>query len=62
MAHLAFTRAQAKVGKGVRTRVASAEVPPGAIGTIVPVDRLIADIVAHRAPTEPATPRPARLW
>jgi Mouse development and cellular proliferation protein Cullin-7 len=41
--HLSFTRAeaQAKVGKRVRTRVAFAEVPQGAIGTIIRIDRVI---------------------
>jgi hypothetical protein len=43
MAHTAFTRAaaQAKVGKRVRSRVAFAGVPQGAIGTIIRVDRVI---------------------
>jgi hypothetical protein len=43
MAHAAFTRAaaQAKVGKRVRTRVAFAGVPRGAIATIIRADRVI---------------------
>jgi hypothetical protein len=43
MAHTAFTRtaAQAKVGKRVRTRVALADVPRGAIGTIISAERVI---------------------
>jgi hypothetical protein len=43
MAHTAFTRtaAQAKVGKRVRTRVALADVPRGAIGTIIRAERVI---------------------
>jgi hypothetical protein len=43
MPHLSFTRAeaQAKVGTRVRTRVAFAEVPEGALGTIIRVDRVI---------------------
>jgi hypothetical protein len=43
MAHLSFTRAeaQAKVGTRVRTRVAFAGVPKGALGTVIRVDRVI---------------------
>jgi hypothetical protein len=43
MAQLSFTRAQAqaKVGTRVRTRVAYAGVPRGAIGTVVRVDPVI---------------------
>jgi hypothetical protein len=43
MAHLSFARAeaQAKVGMRVRTRVAFAGVPQGAIGTITGADRVI---------------------
>jgi hypothetical protein len=43
MAQTAFTRAQAqaKVGTRVRTRVAFAGVPEGAIGTITNADRVI---------------------
>jgi hypothetical protein len=43
MAQLSFTRAQAqaKVGTRVRTRVAYAGVPQGAIGTVVRVDPVI---------------------
>jgi hypothetical protein len=43
MAQLSFTRAQAqaKVGTRVRSCVACAGVPQGAIGTIVRVDRVI---------------------
>jgi hypothetical protein len=43
MARTSFTRAeaQAKVGRRVRTRVAFAEVPAGALGTIIRVDRVI---------------------
>src|SRR5919109_3650593 len=43
MRQTAFTRAeaQAKVGRRVRTRVAFAEVPEGALGTIIRVDRVI---------------------
>lgn len=43
MAQIAFTRAeaQAKVGKQVRTRVAFAGVPEGAVGTIIRADRVI---------------------
>jgi hypothetical protein len=43
MAQLSFTRAQAqaKVGTRVRTRLACAGVPQGAVGTIVRVDRVI---------------------
>jgi hypothetical protein len=43
MAETTFTRAaaQAKVGKRVRTRVAFASVPRGAIGTIIRADRVI---------------------
>jgi hypothetical protein len=43
MPHLSFTRAeaQAKVGTRVRTHVAIAEVPEGALGTIIRVDRVI---------------------
>jgi hypothetical protein len=43
MAHTAFTRraAQAKVGKRVQTRVALADVPRGAIGTIIRAERVI---------------------
>jgi hypothetical protein len=43
MAQTAFTRAQAqaKVGTRVRTRVAFAGVPEGAVGTIISADRVI---------------------
>ncbi len=43
MARTSFTRAeaQAKVGRRVRPRVALAEIPQGAIGTIIRVDRVI---------------------
>jgi hypothetical protein len=43
MGQRAFTRAaaQAKVGTRVRARVAFAEVPLGAIGTVTGVDRVI---------------------
>jgi hypothetical protein len=43
MAQTSFTRAeaQAKVGRRVRPRVALAEIPQGAIGTILRVDRVI---------------------
>ena len=43
MAQTAFTKAeaQAKVGKRVRTRVAFAGVPEGAVGTIISADRVI---------------------
>ena len=43
MAQTSFTRAeaQAKVGTRVRTRLAFAEVPEGALGTIIRVDRVI---------------------
>jgi hypothetical protein len=43
MGETAFTRAeaQAKVGTRVRTRVAFAGVPQGAIGTIIGADRVI---------------------
>jgi hypothetical protein len=43
MAQTAFTRAQAqaKVGTRVRTRVAFAGVPAGAVGTIISADRVI---------------------
>jgi hypothetical protein len=43
MGQTAFTRAeaQAKVGTRVRTRVAFAGVPQGAIGTITGADRVI---------------------
>jgi hypothetical protein len=43
MRKTAFTRAeaQAKVGRRVRTRVAFAEVPEGALGTILRVDRVM---------------------
>jgi hypothetical protein len=43
MAHLSFTRAEAraKVGTRVLTRIAFAGVPEGAIGTITSADRVI---------------------
>jgi hypothetical protein len=43
MAQTAFTRAQAqaKVGTRVRTHVAFAGVPQGAVGTIIGADRVI---------------------
>ena len=43
MARTSFTKAeaQAKVGRRVRTRTAFAEVPAGALGTILRVDRVI---------------------
>lgn len=43
MSQTAFTRveAQAKVGRRMRTRTAFAEVPAGALGTVVRVDRVI---------------------
>ena len=43
MTQTAFTRAQAqaKVGTRVRTRVAFAGVPEGAVGTIISADRVI---------------------
>jgi hypothetical protein len=43
MRRTAFTRAeaQATVGRQVRARVAFAEVPEGALGTIIRVDRVI---------------------
>lgn len=43
MAQISFTRAEAqcKVGKRVRTRIAFAGVPRGAIGTITRADRVI---------------------
>jgi hypothetical protein len=43
MAQTAFTRAeaQAKVGRRVRTRIAFAEVPEEAVGTVIRVDRVI---------------------
>jgi hypothetical protein len=43
MVETAFTRAaaQAKVGKRVRSRIAFAGVPQGAIGTIIRADRVI---------------------
>jgi hypothetical protein len=43
MAQGSFTRAQAqaKVGRQVRTRIAFAEVPAGALGTVVRVDRVV---------------------
>jgi hypothetical protein len=43
MAQRSFTRAQAQatVGRRVRTRIAFAEVPAGALGTVVRVDRVI---------------------
>jgi development and cellular proliferation protein Cullin-7 len=43
MAQTAFTRAQAqaKVGTRVRTRVAFAGVPEGAVGTIISADRVV---------------------
>jgi hypothetical protein len=43
MAQIAFTRAEAKakVGKWVRTRVAFAGVPQGAVGTVIGADRVI---------------------
>ena len=43
MGQTAFTRAeaQAKVGRRVRTRTAFAEIPEGALGTIIRVDRVI---------------------
>lgn len=43
MAQTAFTKAeaQAKVGLRVRTRVAFAGVPEGALGTIISADRVI---------------------
>jgi hypothetical protein len=43
MARTSFTRAeaQAKVGRRVRTRIAFAEVPEGAVGTILRGDRVI---------------------
>ena len=43
MGQTAFTRAEAraKVGRRVRTRVAFAGVPEGAIGTITGADRVI---------------------
>jgi hypothetical protein len=43
MSQTAFTKAeaQAKVGRRVRTRVACAEVPEGALGTILRVDCVI---------------------
>jgi hypothetical protein len=43
MTQTAFTRAEAqgKIGKRVRTRIAFAGVPPGAVGTIIRADRVI---------------------
>jgi hypothetical protein len=43
MAHVSFTRAeaQAKVGTQVRTRIAFAGIPEGALGTIIRVDCVI---------------------
>jgi hypothetical protein len=43
MARTSFTRAeaQAKVGRQVRPRVALAEIPPRASGTIIGVERVI---------------------
>jgi hypothetical protein len=43
MAQGFFTRAQAqaKVGRRVQTRLAFAEVPEGALGTVVRVDRVV---------------------
>ena len=43
MAHRSFTRAeaQAKVGRRVRTRIAFAEVPEEAVGTVIRVDCVI---------------------
>jgi hypothetical protein len=64
MARTSFTKAeaQAKVGRRVRTRVAFAEVPAGALGTIMRVDRVIDGYDVEVAWVWPGRPTPRVDW
>jgi hypothetical protein len=64
MEQSSFTRAQAqaKVGRRVRTRIAFAEVPAGALGTVVRVDRVIDGYDLEVAWARPGCPTPWVEW
>jgi hypothetical protein len=64
MSQTAFTRAeaQAKVGRRVRARLAFAEVPAGALGTVVRVDRVVDGYDLEVAWRRPGRPTPWIEW